>query len=169
MGRAKAWKCSRLYNTIIRRRPTSNLAREELPGTFRCNSPNDVGSANMFIIKYIKTSIIHNPLLLILGLQYEHGLLDFIGGSEPAHGHVRCPEELLVVARFLQLAMDFLHAFLERPEGLGFLRVEIRCCLEDCGLIQTLRRVWHEELVANTRISCQGNLGNRRNRRLIKA
>ena len=143
MGQAKASKCSRQYNTIIRGHPISNLAREELPGMFRHNSPNDFGSANMFIIKYIKTSIIHNPLFLILGLQYEHSLLDFIRGSEPAHGHVRCPEELFVVAWFLQLAIYFLHAFLERTQCLGFLRVEIGCCLQDCGLIQTLGRVWH--------------------------
>ena len=110
---------------------------------FRHNSPNDFGSAYMFIIKYIKTSIIQNPLLLILGLYYEHGLLYFIRGSEPAHGHVRRPEELFVVARFMQLAMYFLHAFLKRPECLGFLRVEIGCCLQDCGLIETLGRVRH--------------------------
>ena len=113
MDRVIESKCFRQYNTIIRGHQTSNLAREEHSGTSRRNSLNDFSSAYVCIIKYLNSLIIHNPLLIIIALQDEHSFMNFIWSSETAHGHVRCPEEPLVVARSLQLTIDFLHAFLK--------------------------------------------------------
>jgi hypothetical protein len=113
MGRVIALKCFRQYNTIIRRHKTSKLAREEHSGTSLRNSLNDLAQLWCVLLNILKSLIIHNPLLIIIRLQDEHGFMYFIWGSEPAHSHIWCPEEPLVVARSLQLTMDFLHAFLE--------------------------------------------------------
>jgi hypothetical protein len=70
------------------------------------------------LFSLLKSLIIHKLLLIILGLKYDYGLLDFITAMS---GVVQ--KKSLVIARFLQLAMYFLHALLERTQGLGFLRV----------------------------------------------